>query len=271
MLTLKDMEELARHSGEILLGHFGRVKGQRKADRSLVSEADQESEAFLLKEVEKREPGLVVLAEETHALTQDLNSLPLPNPTPKERMLVIDPLDGTASFLGGMAIWGVSIGLMEDGVPTMGVLYFPLFDEMYTGSPEGAFLNHNELPHATEGPAPDARDLTVSIPSNFHHYFQHRRPFPGKLRSLCSTAYHLAMVARGAVDGAFLYRSRLWDLAGGMAICRQLGYEARHLNGDLFKAARFQEGARLRPPMVLTRPDLFDTLHHFFPAKPNLS
>jgi fructose-1,6-bisphosphatase/inositol monophosphatase family enzyme len=54
---------------------------------------------------------------------------------------IIDPIDGTRSFISGMPLYSMLIALLQDGVPQLGVVRMPELKEVYTGSPDGAFLN----------------------------------------------------------------------------------------------------------------------------------
>jgi myo-inositol-1(or 4)-monophosphatase len=81
----------------------------------------------------------------------------------------------------------------------------------------------------------------------------HRRyaiGFPGKVRSLGSTAYHLALVARGVAVGALLGRPRAWDLAGGTALVRAAGGDVTDLAGESLDFAELLTGASPRSALV---------------------
>lgn len=247
MLTLEQMEGMAREAGEILVRYFGRVQGKQKKDHSLVSVADQEAEALILGEVGRLAPALPVLAEESRP-TREARA---EEKGKEEWLLAVDPLDGTAAFLAGLPIWGVSLGLLHWGRPWLGVLYFPHLGEMYRAGPEGAFCGEERLSSAPfEDPL--AKEASLCMPSGVHR--RYHLDFAGKLRILGSTAYHLAMVAKGAVAASVISWVWLWDLAGGLALCQQTGRDVLHLDGSPFDLAALQDGSRLPSPLLVADP-----------------
>ncbi|MCJ7621166.1 MAG: inositol monophosphatase, partial [Anaerolineae bacterium] len=95
--------EWVRQAGRIALRHFNRVEGTRKADRTLVSQADLEIEDLLVAHLQSTYPSHGIVGEEG---TSDVHG---------EYVWVIDPLDGTRAFLSGLPVWGISIGLLWRG------------------------------------------------------------------------------------------------------------------------------------------------------------
>jgi myo-inositol-1(or 4)-monophosphatase len=84
--------------------------------------------------------------------------------------------------------------------------------------------------------------------------------FPGKIRSLGSTAYHMALVARGAAVAAVLGRPRLWDLAAGAALLRAIGGEIRYRSGAAVDFAALLEGERAPDHLVAAGPGMIDEI-----------
>jgi len=122
-------EVAARAAGEITLRYFQRLPGvEYKADRSPVTVADRESEALLRGQLEERFPEHGILGEE----------FGLTRPEARLRWLV-DPIDGTQSFVRGVPLYGVMLGLVERGSegrndedPVVGVVHFPALRETVT-------------------------------------------------------------------------------------------------------------------------------------------
>lgn len=247
------VKEWAREAGQIALGYFNRVQGTRKADRTLVSEADLEMEALLTGHIRCTCPDHGIIGEEG---TQDLGG---------ECTWVIDPMDGTRSFLSGLPVWGVSIGLLWRGQPWLGVFYLPLLDEWYyTASPsEGAFWNGRPI----RCPAPDGFDdnSLLCVPADVHLKYQ--ISFPGVVRALGSAAAHLCYVARGNAAAALLYDLGLWDIAAGAAILGAAGGALHYLEGGAVPMENLLgEGIRLRP-MVAAHPSATDLLRSYIEAR----
>lgn len=123
-------DDLADRARDIALRHFRKTTAfDRKADRSPVTLADKEIEAALRAEIGRRFPEHGVLGEEEG----------LTNPGPK--MWVIDPIDGTLSFMTGTPSFGTLIGYAEDGLPVAGVIELPAAGDRWTGAAGAAFLN----------------------------------------------------------------------------------------------------------------------------------
>src|SRR6185436_11883345 len=83
------------------------------------------------------------------------------------RLWALDPIDGTGSFVKRLPIWGVSIGLLVDGLTAAGCFYLPVSDECYVASLEGpAFLNGQPI-KGFEGDPLDSQ-AWMAVPSNAH-------------------------------------------------------------------------------------------------------
>lgn len=111
--------DLAYRAGRITLGHFRTgVTPEMKSDDTPVTVADRKAETLIRAEIEHRYPGHGILGEELGEV----------NPGASWRWLV-DPIDGTKSFVRGVPLYGVLIGLERDGVVVAGVAHFPALDE----------------------------------------------------------------------------------------------------------------------------------------------
>ena len=115
----------------------------RKEDASPVTEADRAADRLIVAALETSRPSFPVVSEEGEK----------PEVGGAEHFWLVDPLDGTKSFIRGSGYFTVNIGLIENGVPVLGVVYDPVGDAMYCGSPEGAFRNgtHIHVRAAMEG------------------------------------------------------------------------------------------------------------------------
>jgi fructose-1,6-bisphosphatase/inositol monophosphatase family enzyme len=120
--------------GKIALRHYGNVPSERKADRSFVTRADREVEDFLRREATRRAPGLDVLGEESAT----------PEST-AEHLLVVDPIDGTGSFVDEVPTWSISVGLCRNGEPIRGVVHLPAVGETYAADENGLDWNGSRV------------------------------------------------------------------------------------------------------------------------------
>jgi histidinol phosphatase-like enzyme (inositol monophosphatase family) len=112
--------QAARQAGELTLAHYQRgVAVERKSDRSVVTVADREAEKFLRRMIEERFPDHAIVGEEFGSDSRD-----------STHRWIIDPIDGTNSFVRGVPFYGVLLGLEIDGEPRVGVAFFPAVNEM---------------------------------------------------------------------------------------------------------------------------------------------
>jgi myo-inositol-1(or 4)-monophosphatase len=235
-----DLEELrtwVQESGDVAQGFFNNVTGQRKADRSWVTEADLTIERMLTERLSARYPEHGILGEEQTRHGAE-----------REFVWAIDPLDGTASFVAGLPVWGVSVGLLRHGRPYMGLLYFPMLRDWYWAEPGGAaLLNGNALRVAPAGEW-DGEDW-IAVPSNVHRRFD--IDFRGKSRSLGSAAASVCYAARGSAVGALLSYTAIWDVAAALAVLYAAGGVAVTLSGAALDTSRLMDGSQQREPVVV--------------------
>jgi myo-inositol-1(or 4)-monophosphatase len=147
--TPEDDLELLRSTavgaGIIASGYFRRnLKTWTKENASPVSEADIVVDRFLNSSLLAARPDYGWLSEESVDDPDRLNH---------DRIFVVDPIDGTRGFIRGEDSWTVSLAVVEDGLPSAGVIYAPARDEMYEASRGGgARLNAAALVRAPTGP-----------------------------------------------------------------------------------------------------------------------
>ncbi len=124
--------EIAREAGEITLRHFrGSFVAERKADNSFVTIADREAENYLRARIEAAYPEDSILGEEAGKKSGTSN-----------RRWILDPIDGTFSFVHGVPLYGVLIGLESVGEPILGVVNLPASNEIvYAARGLGCFWN----------------------------------------------------------------------------------------------------------------------------------
>lgn len=220
--TLELTIRWAREVGKIHLSYFrGTDMGiQTKSNiYDVVTRADKESEAFLIREIQNNFPGHAILGEESgvHAGTG-------------EYCWVVDPLDGTNNYSQGLPVFTVSIGLQYQGKAVMGVVYAPYFDELYTAvRGKGAFMNGNpihvsakkDLEHSVLGTGfPYDKDVNPdNNAANVVSIIPHLRG----LRRMGSAAYDLCCVAAGFLDGYWELSLNLWDMCAGGLIVEEAG------------------------------------------------
>ena len=118
------IEELAGESGKLILRYFGsQIHVERKADKSPVTVADREAEDLMRRIIEARYPEHQVRGEE-HGIS---------GPRKARYQWLLDPIDGTKSFIHGVPLFCTLIALLEDGRPILGAIHLPVTGELLLG------------------------------------------------------------------------------------------------------------------------------------------
>lgn len=215
---------VAAEAAALLVGHTGHPAVCHKPDGSIVTAADIASDRLIAARLHAACPGDTILSEESTAHFEG------------GRTWVIDPLDGTTNFAAGLPIWGVTLALLEDGVPTVGVSVFPRLGLDFTAiAGGGAFVGSARLsPHRLRRPAagqanghgPSPRlgigpdDLIAQCSRTASRWQLH---LPATRRTLGSTAFHLALVASGTCRASVTMDAGIWDVAAGWLLVTETG------------------------------------------------
>ena len=206
--------------------YFGRLEEVReKSPGDWVSEADLASEKAI-RELLTRESGLPVYGEEAGGDDFDTGWL-------------VDPLDGTSNFLHGFDAVGVSVGLIEDGVPVVGVVHAPLLDRtFYAARGVGAFRDERPL-HVSDARRPSRRSSRPASRSGTRSCCRaYERALAAALRGfedlrrVGAASLDLCWTAEGVFDGYFELRLGPWDVAAGGVIVREAGGVVTDWDGD---------------------------------------
>jgi myo-inositol-1(or 4)-monophosphatase len=201
--------QLARGVGQSLKLAAGRSRASLKGDGTLVTTADQETDQALASAIRKRFPDHGVISEEQETVYHG-----------QPFCWVVDPIDGTTNFARGLVIWGISIALLHEGWPLLGVLEFPMLNQQYHAVRDrGTFLGQDRL-HVRE-PSVHTQTEFLTICSRTRRYFEVALPY--KVRALGCVAYHLASVASGSVVVSVEASPKVWDLAAGWLMIQEAG------------------------------------------------
>ncbi len=143
--------ELSLKAGAIIRRHYNApVEFERKEDSSPVTKADREVETFLRESLEKQFPDYSILGEEFGETRKS-----------SAYRWILDPIDGTKSFVLRTPLFGVMIALERDGQPVLGSIYFPIQEQHLIGSFEtGTFLNGKQC-HVSQ--TSDLSEATVVL------------------------------------------------------------------------------------------------------------
>jgi myo-inositol-1(or 4)-monophosphatase len=253
-ISLDELRAWVQECGDYAKSLFNNVTGRRKADRSWVTEADETVERILTERLTARYPEYGILGEEQARLGLD-----------REFVWALDPVDGTASFIAGLPIWCISLGLLRRGQPHMGLLYFPLMDDWYWAEPEGAAYLNGQPIQVAPASAWESEDW-IAVPSNIHRRFD--IDFVGKSRSLGSTAASICYTARGSASAGLISASSIWDIAAALAVLHAAGGVAVGLSGDALVTVPMLDGRRQREPALVGHPANVEALRPHIRARP---
>lgn len=227
--------EIAEEAGALLMERFGRLAGseiERRGRRDVVTAADREAEALIRRRLAQVDPDVPVLGEEGDGAAARSGT------RPSGPCWIVDPLDGTINFVQGIPIFAVSIGLVEHGVPQLGVVHAPALGQTFHGGPGvGCF----------EGPRPVAVSVTplleeaivatgfayerdASADHNLDNVEPMARATRG-IRRMGAAALDLAYVASGRLDGFWELHLAPWDVAAGAALVRAAGGRITDMRG----------------------------------------
>lgn len=178
-----------------------------------VTEADLAVNAMLEQMLPAARPGYGWLSEETEDSPDRLS---------KDRVFIIDPIDGTRSFAEGSRTWAHSLAVAEQGVVTAAVIYLPLRDLLYAAAKgQGATLNQETI-NVTERCALDSAEVLAAKPNLQPRHWRQGQVPEFKRNYRPSLAYRMALVAQGRFDGMMTLRpSWEWDIAAGDLIIRE--------------------------------------------------
>ncbi|MGC9468437.1 MAG: inositol monophosphatase family protein [Anaerolineae bacterium] len=240
MYDTRLINEIMRQAGDIALGHFLDVEPTWKENLTYVTQADLAVQAFLHDAFQRHFPRDGFIAEENDMRRQ---------PRSGTRYWVVDPIDGTAAFAAGLPVWGVGVGLVEEGQPLAGFFCAPVVGDLFYTTPDGHVFRNDRR---TKMPQPAAfhRETVLLIASRLHRYYTVSPDYPGKLRNLGSSLAHLCYVAGGNADAALMERVYIWDIAAGMAMLVHNGGGLWYLDGTAVELGPLLSGERVPMPML---------------------
>lgn len=209
--------ELARAAGEITLKYFrAALTPERKADGSFVTQADREAEAFIRARLAEKFPADAVLGEEEGAREGTSG-----------RRWIIDPLDGTYSFVHGVPLYGVLVGLEIADESCLGVVNLPALDEIvYAARGAGCFWNDARARVSSTARLEDALLLATDF-GTCERYGFGRAAEALQLRAAArrtwGDCYGHILVATGRADVMLDPVMNVWDCAPLLPILEEAG------------------------------------------------
>ena len=214
---LQQIIEIVKKAGAFM--DVSQISVYRKGNASnYVTSADVNVQKFLYSHLKSLIPDSAFIGEESMEAEK-----------PQGFTWVVDPIDGTSNFIRNIGYSSISVGLLKDGEPYMGVIYHPFRNEIFSAEKgRGAFLNgepikvsDRDFAHSHLCSAMSLYDKTYAPPC-FRIIDRIYRE-ADDLRRLGSAATELAYLAAGRVELYFEIRVFSWDVCAGIAIIKEAG------------------------------------------------
>ncbi|KAG1779593.1 myo inositol monophosphatase [Suillus placidus] len=239
--------KLARTAGTLILEGSQAIQttsdvNEKKNSVDLVTEYDVAVEELVKSEIAKAYPSFKFIGEESY-------SSGTRNELTDEPTFCVDPIDGTTNFVHGFPFACISLGLIYQKRPVLGVIYNPFLDHLYTGiEGQGSFLTRGnsqplKLPLTNPKPLPSLQKALLAIewgsdrgkktlvPKSDSFLRLAGDPADGiaggrmahSIRSLGSAALNISMVAQGGLDLYWEIGCWPWDVCAGIVIAQEAG------------------------------------------------
>ena len=223
--------EAALAAGVILQDNYRKLKQIEEKGRpgDLVTEADKQAEAEILKVLKRHVPQHQILAEESGILGQE----------DSEYLWAIDPLDGTTNYAHGYPMSAVSIGLSINGIPQVGVVYNPFRDELCRAA-KGLGATCNRRPIKVSQTKELNKSLLVTgfaydrreTKDNNYAEFCYLTHLTQGVRRSGSASVDLTDVACGRLDGYWERGLKPWDIVAGIVLLEEAGGKVTAYDGS---------------------------------------
>jgi myo-inositol-1(or 4)-monophosphatase len=239
-----------------ILPRFQQTESRKKADGSLVTEADLSTQRRLTEHLAELHPSIPLLGEEMRIEEQEQVMR-----ESETGFWCLDPLDGTANYVAGMPCFATSLAYIRQGQVHIGIIYDPLRQECFHAvRGEGAWLNNNRLQLAT--PADELKACVAMV--DFKRLSQRlasqlaTHPPYRSQRSIGSVALDWCWLAAGRLQLYLHGGAKLWDYAAGSLIYQEAGGRYRLTPGHVSLPA--QTDLTLEPCMAVAAANqaLFD-------------
>ncbi|MEC7935392.1 MAG: 3'(2'),5'-bisphosphate nucleotidase CysQ [Candidatus Neomarinimicrobiota bacterium] len=218
-------KEAAIEAGSIIMKYYQKdYDVHQKSYHNPVTTADKEADEKIKEILLSNNSDYGWLSEETVDSKERLS---------KKYIWVVDPLDGTKEFIEGIPNFVVSIALVEDNKPILGVLYNPVTGEIFSAAKNcGSFLNGDPISCSTKSNLNQMVILNSRSETNRGLWNSYTNIFK-ELKPIGSVAYKLGLTAAGKGDiFATLRPKNEWDICAGTCIINESGGKVIDLNGN---------------------------------------
>ena|SRR5437867_9413774 len=257
---LQHAVDLARQAGKIVLEQYGKVERLTKthaaASEEAVTEADRASQRLIVAGLRRRFPDDGIIGEESDTG----ESITFECINPDGRNWVIDPIDGTNNFIGGLGAFCVCIGLLDQGMPLLGVVYDVTRDQMYSATKDhGAWRDTKQIQVLDTAISSSTMIMmTSNLIDSRGRCPQWACKWLGqtvmKTRMLGSAALEAVQVAAGVAHAAITVNGKLWDCVAPAAIVLEAGGKLTDFHGQSIFPFMLQNYAGATVPFLAAAP-----------------
>ena len=206
--NLNIMIKACEKASKIIIRDFGEVENlqvAKKGPRDFVTKTDKKVEKILIEEFSKAKKNYSFLTEENGKIEN----------YDKDKVWIIDPIDGTTNFLHGIPHFAISVALKIDNDLISALIHDPIKNEMFFAEKNnGAFFNNHRIRVSKKNKINECLFVTSGKLNN-----QIELP----IRKTGCAALDLAYVASGRYDGFFQNNLNLWDIAAGLILIKEAG------------------------------------------------
>lgn len=238
---LEYVKALALEVAELARGRAAAVTPQEKENLSYVTDLDHDVERLIRDRLAARFPEDQITGEEYAAAGGA-----------GPRRWSIDPIDGTGNLVHGVPLWAVSIGLLDDGEPVLGVIAIPPLRELYWAvNGEGAWRDGVRVV-ADDADTFHTQD-NVHIGTNAVRAVD-PRSVPGRLRDFGSACSALAFSCDNRMNASIFLGEQAHDLTAGAVLTREAGCVFATMDGRPLNASEFVAATPVVVPTIVAPP-----------------
>ena len=208
--NLNIMIKACEKASKTIIRDFGEIENlqvSKKGPRDFVTKTDKKVEQILIEELVKFKKNYSFLTEESGKIENK----------DKDKIWIIDPIDGTTNFLHGIPHFAISIALKIDNELKSALIHDPIKNEIFFAeNNNGAYFNNQRIRVSNKNNlddclfSSDSKGLKIIYPKL-------------NMRNSGSAALDLAYVGSGRLDGYFHNKINLWDIAAGVLIVKEAG------------------------------------------------
>ncbi len=258
--TWSFLENVAINAGEFLKESFLTQDFELipKRDKTPLSTADLLSEKFIIEQLTLKYPDINIVSEERSIEENESNI--------SSCFFVIDPLDGTKNFINRIPFFNISIALVIDNQPSIGVVYDVMHSNLYSAAKnKGAFLNHKKIvtKKYIENALLDINiNLTKFNPDSVSQLYREVLPISKTIRHFGNAVLETCFISDGIFDALLNQYLELWDIAACTLILEEANGFCTNLNGEELDYTSLKKQSLLASSNKILHDKLQKTAHN---------